>query len=100
MSTKRATRLPPRRAASSAGAFPPSKEKEARASYLALRSALLKSAKLKTQNVSTKVGDLVTTREIFVPDKKAARDFDPPSEEDFRNPRLVGRLTIQVVPAK
>ena len=80
--------------------LPPSKEKEARASYLALRSALLKSAKLKTQTVVKNDDGLLTKREIIVADKDALRDVEPPDEKDFPNPRLLSRLTIRVIPGK
>lgn len=80
--------------------LPPSKEKEARASYLALRSALLKSAKLKTQTVVKNDDGVVTKREIIVPDKDALRSIPRPDEEDFPNPRLLSRLTIRVIPNK
>ena len=79
-------------------ALPPSKEKEAKASYLALRSALLKSAKLKTQTVVKNDDGLVTKREIIVPDKDALRRVERPDEKEFPNPRLLSRLTIRVIP--
>ena len=78
--------------------LPPSKEKEARASYLALRSALLKSAKLKTQTVVKNDDGLVTKREIVVADKDALQRVERPDEKDFPNPRLLSRLTIRVIP--
>ena len=79
--------------------LPPSKEKEARGSYLALRSALLKSAKLKTLPVKSDE-DLVAKKEIIVADKDQLRLVRRPDEKDFPSPRLVSRLTIRVVPAR
>ncbi len=79
--------------------LPPSKEKEARGSYLALRSALLKSAKLKTQLVKSDE-ELVAKKEIIVVDKDQISRIPPPDEKEFPNPRLVSRLTIRVVPAR
>ena len=80
--------------------LPPSKAKEARASYLALRSALLKSAKLETQNVVENDDGLATKREIIVPDLDAMRRIERPDEKDFPNSRLSCHLTIRVVPMK
>src|SRR5262249_11794830 len=53
-------------------ALPPTQEKQARSSYLGLRSALLKSSKLKTTTVVLKgkgEGDLTVKRELIVPDE-------------------------------
>lgn len=77
--------------------LPPSKEKEARGSYLALRSALLKSAKLKTQLVKSDE-ELVAKKEIIVADKDQLRLVQRPDEKEFPNPRLLSRLTIRVIP--
>lgn len=91
--------------------LPPSREKEARASYLALRSALLKNANLKTQVVvkdnqpktgttqNTTPGTL-TSREIIVVDRASLSSSEKVKREDFPFPRLVKRMTIEVVPAE
>ena len=73
----------------SARGLPPSKEKQARGSYKALRTALLVNARLKTT--------MVASREVIVPDREAARRTGPVKVVDFTG-HAVGRLTVKVVP--
>jgi hypothetical protein len=72
--------------------LPPSKEKKARESYVSLRSALIKSARLKTTQV--------VKREVIVPDPTAQPQ--PTTGKvtlvDFDKPMLVAHLAIKVVP--
>ncbi len=78
--------------------LPPSKEKLARSSYLGLRSALLKSSKLKTEVVKLdERGGLTTKKEVIVPDKEALVSNAKVTVTDLANPRLVARLTIKVI---
>jgi hypothetical protein len=77
--------------------LPPSKEKQARLSYVALRSALLKSSKLKTQVATiARPGGGVVRRELIVADTTPV-DANDLKIVDFPNPRLAGRVTIKVV---
>lgn len=79
--------------------LPPSKEKQARSSYLTLRTALLTSNKLKTTTEVVKADGLVSKKGMLAPDKDAI-DLDMKVRfEDFPRPRLVARLTVKVIPA-
>lgn len=73
----------------SAKGLPPAKDKAARGSYKALRTALLKSARLKTQTVVRK--------EVIVPDEKAAGTTSGIKQVDFTG-YVVGHLAIRVLP--
>jgi len=73
----------------SAKGLPPAKEKSSRGSYKALRTALLKNAKLKTT--------LVAKREVIVPDKQAIQPTGPINVVDFTG-YAVGHLVVKVVP--
>jgi hypothetical protein len=81
--------------------LPPSKEKEARSSYLGLRSALIKSSKLKTTTVVVKNdAGVVTKKSIIVPDTDAIDAGQDLETTEFRHPRLVSRLSIKVMPTE
>jgi hypothetical protein len=77
--------------------LPPSKEKQARSSYLGLRSALLKSSKLKTEVVKLEDRGLLTRREVIVPDKEAFASDAKVKVTSFANARLSARLTVKIV---
>jgi hypothetical protein len=79
--------------------LPPSKEKQARLSYVGLRSALLKSSRLKTKVEVVKRDSVVIRRELIVPDTTPV-DTGDLKVVDFPNPRLAGRVTIKVVPGE
>jgi hypothetical protein len=80
--------------------LPPSKEKQARASYLGLRSALLKSNKLKTTVVAKREGGLVVKREVIVPDDAAVKAEQAIRIVEFPNAQMVAHAAIKVVPAE
>jgi hypothetical protein len=73
----------------SAKGLPPSKDRPARASYKALRTALLKNAKLKTTTVAK--------REVIVPDKEAAGDAGSIKVVEFAG-YSVGHLVVKILP--
>jgi len=77
--------------------LPPSKEKEARASYHELRSQLLKSNNLITKVVNTKGADgLVRTREIIEVDRNAQTTGPGVEVVDFKG-SLRARVGIKIV---
>jgi hypothetical protein len=76
----------------------PSKEKQARSSYLGLRSALLKSSKLTSTVETKKEGPLVVRREVIVPDKTVLEAEEKLRLTEFANARLLSRITIKVMP--
>jgi len=71
--------------------LPPSKEKKARESYVGLRSALIRSARLKTMTVAA--------REVIVADSDEAAEKDGPDIKlvSFDNPQIVGSIAIKVM---
>jgi hypothetical protein len=77
----------------SAKGLPPSREKAARRSYKALRTALLKNAKLKT-SVAARGGD-----EVIIPDETRKTTGGPVKEVDFSG-YSVGHLVIKVLPSE
>ncbi|MFO0878727.1 MAG: hypothetical protein U0840_15405 [Gemmataceae bacterium] len=78
--------------------LPPSREKQARSSYLGLRSALLKSSKLTTTVVTKREGGLVVKKETIVPDTAAIQADQRIQLTTFPNPKMVSRLTIKIQP--
>jgi hypothetical protein len=77
----------------SAKGLPPSKEKLARGSHKALRTALLKSSKLKTET------NLLTKRAILVPDDTKAKKITGLKKVDFTG-HSVGHVIIKIVPSE
>jgi hypothetical protein len=75
--------------------MPRSKEQKARESYVSLRSALLKAARLKT--VDAPAGPSVVKREIIVVDKSATVEAPALKVVAFDNPTLVAHIAIKVV---
>jgi hypothetical protein len=72
--------------------LPPSKEKLARSSHKALRTALLKSSKLRTET------NRVTKRSVLVPDPEKAVKVTGLTKVDFSG-HPVGHLAIKIVPS-
>jgi hypothetical protein len=75
----------------SARGLPPEKDKLLRASYKALRPALLKSANLQPT--------MVAKRELIVPDTTAIKKYLNVKVADFTGGYSVGRLAVKIVPA-
>jgi hypothetical protein len=80
--------------------LPPSKEKQARSSYLGLRSALLKSSKLTSTVETKKEGTLVVKREIIVPDASLIAAEEKLRLVAFPGARLASRIAIKVMPGE